>query len=854
MGEFKLHLLTQELLDKLGNKSSPAEYVEYLQKHIASNSTTVENVNFPSPSHLQQLAERSNNPQAFMSKFEDLKEKNVDSLGQYIDLMQKIGQDSNMREFLAQTASKLNKQATNSAPITKDTLPQVRSRLKSAASNKSRDKEPTKRASAIKSSLSMSITPSVTSWIQRRPCMSWDFSVSSASLTHTINNIPVCSQENIIIEDLLNIFMGLPANFIEVQELKDPYDPREFVLNDFIDPSVKELVKRMLPLASHYSIIQRFTEEKMRFEFGQVNNALAEDMSSIIIDYMTFIAQLETEFRNGNLTLQKVWYYIQKSLHSLQIVSNIATTINKSGSCGGKVLSLLHDKIAGNIGDYKAQDLCIRLMQAACVPYMKMLGMWIYKGIIADPIHEFLVEDNEVVQKEDMPVDYSADYWDKKYTIRRERIPKFLEPVSEIILRAGKYLNVIRQCGKSLNNKVQNIEYKKEEKFYIESIETAYKFASQTLLNLVLGEQDLLGRLKSVKHYFLLDQGDFIVTFLTLCEKELSKDVADVIQTRLDSLLDLALRISSATNDPYKDDLRTELLPYDLQFQMFKILMEQQKQPKAKSLTVIESFSFSYEVRWPLSLILDRKSLARYQMIFRHLLHCKYVERMICQVWRANKVANKFQAGAAKQYRNTFALRQRMLHCVQNLEYHMMVEVIEPHWCMFLQKLSKVTNVDEVLSIHSDFLDSCLKDCMLTIPSLLAVVTKLLLICVSFCKFMQAESINPEGHEDILSFEQNITRFDTEFTGAIMNLLEQINSLNRSDSDHDRLFNLLYRMSSIFSSEMLKDFKKLLEILSDLSTGDWTSMASTRSNLREWDSSDRTITARMPLDNNQYLP
>lgn len=30
---------------------------------------------------------------------------------------------------------------------------------------------------------------------------------------------------------------------------------------------------------------------------------------------------------------------------------------------------------------------------------------------------------------------------------------------------------------------------------------------------------------------------------------------------------------------------------------------------------------------------------------------------------------------------------------------------------------------------------------------------------------------------------------------------------------------IIYRMSSIFSSEMLKDFKKLLEILSDLSTG-----------------------------------
>lgn len=62
-------------------------------------------------------------------------------------------------------------------------------------------------------------------------------------------------------------------------------------------------------------------------------------------------------------------------------------------------------------------------------------------------ILQFLVEDMEGIQKEDMPVDYSADYWDKKYLIRRERIPKFLEPVSDIILRAGKYLNVIRQCG-----------------------------------------------------------------------------------------------------------------------------------------------------------------------------------------------------------------------------------------------------------------------------------------------------------------------------------------------------------------------------------------------------------------------
>ena len=56
------------------------------------------------------------------------------------------------------------------------------------------------------------------------------------------------------------------------------------------------------------------------------------------------------------------------------------------------------------------------------------------------------------------------------------------------------------------------------------------------------------------------------------CEAELSKNIDDIVPTRLESLLELALRTSAANVDPYKDDMRTELLPYDLMFQMFKIL------------------------------------------------------------------------------------------------------------------------------------------------------------------------------------------------------------------------------------------------------------------------------------------
>lgn len=52
---------------------------------------------------------------------------------------------------------------------------------------------------------------------------------------------------------------------------------------------------------------------------------------------------------------------------------------------------------------------------------------------------------------------------------------------------------------------------------------------------------------------------------------------------------------------------------------------------------------------------------------------------------------------------------------------------------------------------------------------------------------------NEIGEQEIESFEDRITRFNVEFTAALMQLLDQINDLNRDSSDHDRLFNLLYR-------------------------------------------------------------
>ena len=71
---------------------------------------------------------------------------------------------------------------------------------------------------------------------------------------------------------------------------------------------------------------------------------------------------------------------------------------------------------------------------------------------------------------------------------------------------------------------------------------------------------------------------------MNLCEAELNKSMYDIVLHRLASLLEVALRMSTADSDPYKDDLKPELLPYDLQYQMFRILSIQTRDEKGNLL------------------------------------------------------------------------------------------------------------------------------------------------------------------------------------------------------------------------------------------------------------------------------
>ena len=62
-------------------------------------------------------------------------------------------------------------------------------------------------------------------------------------------------------------------------------------------------------------------------------------------------------------------------------------------------------------------------------------------------------------------------------------------------------------------------------------------------------------------------------------------------------------------------------------------------------------------------------------------------------IWVGNKAAKTYSLQSARWYSAAFALRQRMLNFVQNFEYYMMFEVVEPNWNTFQTNMETVSGM-----------------------------------------------------------------------------------------------------------------------------------------------------------------
>jgi gamma-tubulin complex component 2 len=608
-------------------------------------------------------------------------------------------------------------------------------------------------------------------------------------------------QEAAILEDLLFVFMGYEGQYIRFAKTYNPTEEKDrlagpiFKLLPGLDPSLHDLTTTMLKMATHYGAVEAFVEVQSREEFGAVNHALCAAIRKLLQDYLTLIAQLETQFlTNPSFTLHVLNLYTLPTSHMLfqlysiahdilkrnslleedvdsdgdfDDIDNILETLREGGDLGpgnipgkrickgGSVLGLITKRLETMSGDPAARSLLTGLLRDSSRPYITMLNEWLHHGSIKDPHAEFLVREQKSIRRERLEQDYTDEYWERRYTIRDIDVPPQLEGVKDKVLLAGKYLNVVRECGGvDVSKAVKDVPRSFDDNRFLDNVNSAYAYANESLLNLLLTTHALPARLRSLKHYFFLDRSDFFSYFLELGASELRKPVKSVNTRKLQSLLDLVLRQpgSVAAQDPFKEDIKVEMNEISLTNSLTRVVnisgIEQGEtlqtpaaQPVSesdKSTVGFNSLQLDYSVPFPVSLVISRKTVWRYQALFRYLLSLRYLEQQLVSSWQTyNKAPSWSHRSSNKDIemwkRRIFTLRARMLVFVQQLLYFCTAEVIEPNWQSLMAKLSPkddnkdgstkptVDTVDELMQDHVDFLDTCLKECMLTNSRLLKV-------------------------------------------------------------------------------------------------------------------------------------
>jgi gamma-tubulin complex component 2 len=212
--------------------------------------------------------------------------------------------------------------------------------------------------------------------------------------------------------------------------------------------------------------------------------------------------------------------------------------------------------------------------------------------------------------------------------------------------------------------------------------------------------------------------------------------------SKLQSLLDLVLRHpgSSTAQDPFKEDVKLEMNPVSLTDSLTRVVNisgeqgETLQTPVAqaeseKGSTGYTSLQLDFKVPFPISLVISRKTIWRYQILFRYLLSLRHLEQQLVASWQTQNRQScwSYENSNPKLEvwkRRIFALRARMLVFVQQLLYFCTSEVIEPNWQVFIGNVGTVDTVDKLMQDHVDFLDTSLKECMLTNSKLLKVYSQ----------------------------------------------------------------------------------------------------------------------------------
>jgi hypothetical protein len=155
---------------------------------------------------------------------------------------------------------------------------------------------------------------------------------------------------------------------------------------------------------------------------------------------------------------------------------------------------------------------------------------------------------------------------------------------------------------------------------------------------------------------------------------------------------------------------------------------------------LLASVTLTVAPPFPSSLVITPRAVAKYQLLFRHLLALQAAVRAVGSVWGSQCVTRRLMGGSGSgtgSDRTAWGLTQRMSHMATNLLHYLTFEVIEPNWALLAAGVAAAGSVDAVTAAHEAFLDACLQEGLLTDRAVSGTISALLSVCGVYAAYVE---------------------------------------------------------------------------------------------------------------------
>ena len=383
-----------------------------------------------------------------------------------------------------------------------------------------------------------------------------------------------------------------------------------------------------------------------------------------------------------------------------------------------------------------------KCIAASTKAFLAFIKEWVVFGKLDDPYEEFFIHEND----EDVA---NCDWWDKKFEVRSEKIPPFIQKDSTVsdIVASGRAWNFIREYKRkameiSGPKARQMLSYETEGKdihFSMTMLPQCLKESMKKAINIIKNVIWVSGHIKAITDLILMQRGDFAIslfdTFLNVGAP------VSLLETAIISVIDKKIYTNPSTKESLTDCL-------DVQLTASRTL-----DPSPEAIALI------YNAPSDLTYILDDSLVQCYIDVGKLVWKIKCAERRLLLQWKMSKNVSLFFDASSTSSQPQNALRFEMVTAMRAIFEFFTMDVISCNQRDLLMKINEICNVDDLLKLIRTQTVSLKNRCFLTQDSadLLSKIEVILESIDQMCTIQEdldqrvdeiAESLDDDNQQD----------------------------------------------------------------------------------------------------------